>query len=157
MPSACRLDSPKGSRAITATDRRPLAFLVVALAALSAAAWTPLQEFRAGAVASGFAASLAAGDSVALARMVPAALVADALCAYRSSDVRRWPWRGGSVARRAADLDGAVAYVVSVSDGHSLRVAVTPGWRPHVLGFTLLPGTTAGDDVRKWRVASCAT
>jgi hypothetical protein len=114
-------------------DRRPLAFLLAGVAALAAVAWAPLQELRGSLVATEFARSMMSGDSVRLVLVSPAG-ARSALCAYRETDVRRWPWATGAAARRGRETLRDVEYTISVVDGRSVKVFVSPGWRPAPLG-----------------------
>lgn len=134
-------------------DRRPLAFLIVGVAALSAVGWTPLKELRGSMAATEYARALATGDSAQLALLSPAAL-RSGLCAYRETDLRSWPWATGTAAQRVRETTRDVEFRVSVANGRSLMVLVSSGWRPAPLSVRF-DGTATADSVVR-RFDGCA-
>jgi hypothetical protein len=138
-------------------DRRPLAFLLLGVAALAAVAWTPLRELRGALVATEFARAIASGDSARLAVAAPATSVRGALCAYRETDVRSWPWTSGSAALRGRETLRDVEYTISVADGRSLRVFVSTGWRPVPLRINFARGAAGDTSFVRFDRCSAAT
>jgi hypothetical protein len=135
------------------TDRRPLAFLIFGVTALAAVAWTPLKELRGSLAATEYARAIAVGDSAQLAQLSPAG-VRSGLCAFRETDVRSWPWASGTAAQRGRATSHDVEYRVSVVNGRSLRVLVSPGWRPVPTGVSF--DRTATPDSLVERFGACA-